>query len=163
MSQGWELFADGNLQPSVLDSLTGVELNEALLAYAIRARRGSLDSPLLAGTSKDLLEATAAHVLTELWGTYSETSNFPTLLGQAFTALELATPQVQQIQGEPAHKRVERAMYETACSVNAFRNKEGTGHGRPWISGIKDFQARYAIETMGIIAKVLLVTLSEKK
>ncbi|MDR5671430.1 abortive infection family protein, partial [Burkholderia cenocepacia] len=93
------------------------------------ARRGALDSPLLAGTAKDLLEATAAHVLVQKWGTYPSTSNFPTLLGQAFTALGLATPSDAVISGEPAHKRMERAAYELGCALNALRNKEGTGHG----------------------------------
>lgn len=59
-AQGWDLSLDGALQPRVLDSLTGKALTSALQAYADRARRGSLDSPLLAGTAKDLLEATAA-------------------------------------------------------------------------------------------------------
>lgn len=90
-TQGWNLAADGTLQPRLLESLTGRELTAALLSYADRARRGSLDSPLLAGTAKDLLEATAAHVLVQKWGSHSTSSNFPTLLGQAFTALGLAT------------------------------------------------------------------------
>lgn len=90
--QGWDLLPDGSLQPKVLDSLSGKELTAALRTYADRARRGALDSPLLAGTAKDLLEATAAHVLVQKWGSYPSTSNFPTLLGQAFTALGLATP-----------------------------------------------------------------------
>jgi Abortive infection C-terminus len=162
-SEGWELLSDGTLQPRVLDSLKGVELTKALEAYASRARKGALDSPLLAGTAKDLLEATAAHVLVECWGTYPSTSNFPTLLGQAFTALGLATPTDTVVSGEPTNKRMERASYELACALNALRNREGTGHGRPWIGNLSGAQANFAIEAMGNIAMLMLDALRSRK
>lgn len=155
-AQGWELASDGSLQPKVLESLAGKALSAALRAYSDRARRGSLDSPLLAGTAKDLLEATAAHVLVEKWGSYPSTSNFPTLLGQAFTALGMATPNDLVVSGEPSCKRVERSAYELGCSLNALRNKEGTGHGRPWVSSVTQAEARFAIESMGNIASLML-------
>lgn len=158
-SQGWELTLDGALHPKVLDSLSGKALTKALRTYAERARRGSLDSPLLTGTSKDLLEATAAHILVQKWGAYSDTSNFPTLLGQAFTALGLATGNDAVQQGEPPQKRVERSAYELGCAINALRNKQGTGHGRPWISTVTSAQATFAIESMGNIASLMLETL----
>lgn len=154
--QGWDLGADGSLQPKVLDSLSGKILTDALRAYADRARRGALDSPLLTGTAKDLLEATAAHVLVVKWGSYSSSSNFPTLLGQAFTALAFATPLDPVAAGESANKRVERSAYELGCALNALRNKQGTGHGRPWLSTVSTNQARFAIEAMGSIASLML-------
>jgi len=159
-TQGWDLLPDGSLQPKVLDSLSGKELTAALRTYADRARRGALDSPLLAGTAKDLLEATAAHVLIQSWGSNPNTSNFPTLLGQAFTALGLATPSDAVISGEPAHRRMERAAYELGCALNSLRNKEGTGHGRPWVSGITSTQAKFSVESMGNIASLMLDTLN---
>jgi hypothetical protein len=159
-AQGWELAIDGTLQPRLLNSLTGRALTSALVVYADRARRGSLDSPLLAGTAKDLLEATAAHVLVEKWGTYPTTSNFPTLLGQAFTALGFATPGEPVVTGESVEKRMERAAYELGCALNALRNKQGTGHGRPWVSSVTSAQARFSIESMGNIALLMLDALS---
>lgn len=153
---GWDLSSDGNLAPRVLEAMGGRQLTVALVAYADRARRGAMDGPLLAGTAKDLLEATAAHVLVEKWGSYPTHSNFPTLLGQAFTALNLATPTDPPQEKEPVKKRVERAAYELGCALNALRNKEGTGHGRPWLDGITQSQARFAIESMGNIASLML-------
>ncbi|AMV41764.1 hypothetical protein ATN79_03575 [Paraburkholderia caribensis] len=158
--QGWELTPDGIMQPRVLASLTGKELTSALRTYARRAQQGSLDGPLLAGTAKDLLEATAAHVLMQKWGSSTTSSNFPTLLGQAFTALGFATPSDPVTSGEPANKRVEREAYALGCALNALRNKEGTGHGRPWDSSITPSQARFAIESMGSIARLMLDALS---
>lgn len=157
---GWDLSSDGSLQPRVLDSLTGKALTSVLQAYADRARRGSLDSPLLAGTAKDLLEATAAHALVQKWGSYPSTSNFPTLLGQAFTALGLATPSDPSVAGEPINKRMERAAYELGCALNALRNKQGTGHGRPWVSSVTPAQARFSVESMGNIASLMLDALT---
>jgi cytochrome c553 len=153
---GWELTSDGVLQPKLLDSLTGKALTNALRAYADRARRGALDSPLLSGTAKDLLEATASHVLSQKWGASHNTSNFPTLLGQAFTALNFATSNNLPVIGEPVQKRVERSAYDLACSLNQLRNKQGTGHGRPWESSITPSQGRFAIESMGVIAVLML-------
>lgn len=154
--QGWELTSDGILQPKLLDSLSGKALTSALRVYAERARRGALDSPLLSGTAKDLLEATASHVLVVKWGASPSISNFPTLLGQAFTALSFATSNDPVVSGEPAHKRMERSAYELACALNHLRNKQGTGHGRPWDSSVSQSQGRFAIESMGTIAALML-------
>lgn len=162
-TNGWDLGLDGSLQPQVLENLSNKALTSALRVYAERARRGALDSPLLTGTAKDFLEAVAAHVLVQKWGSYSNGANFPSLLGQAFTALGLATSATPPNSGEPAKMRVERAAYDLACSLNALRNKEGTGHGRPWLSEVTSSQARFAIESMGNIASLLLDTMEQQK
>jgi len=162
-SEGFELSSDGEVCPLVLDGLSGTELTDVLQSYVRRARKGATDAALVTGTGKDLLEAVAAHVLTEKWGSCSEQANFPTLLGQAFVAVGLATPQDNKVSGEPAQKDVERAMYELGSSLNRLRNKEGTGHGRPWLPSVTDDEARVAIEGMGLIADRLLAALKHGK
>lgn len=152
----YTLSTDGELQPAALDTLTGIELTDALEAYVRRARRGSEDAALLVGTGKDLLEATAAHVIETRYGHYPQHANVPTLLGQAFTALGLATPQVAPTTGEPAQRRLERALYEAGCAVNALRNKQGTGHGRPWLPTVTDDEARAAVQLIGIVSSFML-------
>jgi hypothetical protein len=156
-AEGYELSPDGDLRARLLDNLCGVELTEALSAYVRRAKRGAADAALVTSTGKDLLEAVAAHVLRQRYGSYSATSNFPTLLGQVFVALGLATPQDQVTPGEAPQRRIERALYELACAINQLRNKTGTGHGRPWLPNITDAEARMATEHMGIIAERLLL------
>jgi len=156
-NEGFELTLDGHLRPKVLENLSGIVLTEALMAYVRRAKRGINDAALITGTGKDLVEAVAAHILEQRYGGYSTTSNFPTLLGRVFIELGLATPQEAVLPGEAANKRVERAMYELACGINQLRNKQGTGHGRPWISTITDDEARMAVEMMGTIAGRLLL------
>jgi hypothetical protein len=160
-SEGYVLSADGELYPSTLDDLSGISMTTALEAYVRRAQRGSEDGALLVGTGKDLLEATAAHVISEKYGQYSQEANFPTLLGQAFTVLGLSTHQTPPQPGESPHRRVERSLYEAGCAVNALRNKTGTGHGRPFLTTLSDDEARAAVQLIGIISGMLLRALKK--
>lgn len=159
--EGYSLSIDGMILPTVLENLNEEETEIALYAYVNRAKRGVGDAALLAGTGKDLLEAVSAHVLFKKWGSYPTTVNFPTLLGQAFTALGLATSNTPVEKGEPAKWRMERALYELACSINSLRNKEGTGHGRPFASSLTEDEARVAIESIGTISEYLLTALKK--
>lgn len=51
---------------------------------------------------------------------------------------------------------MERAAYELGCALNALRNKEGTGHGRPWVGNLTPGQAKFSVESMGNIASLML-------
>ncbi len=161
-AEGYLLGRDGTLSPLSLDTLSGIDLSRALEAYVRRARRGSEDAALLLGTGKDLLEATAAHVICERFGSYQTHANFPTLLGQAFVAVGFEAPAGQEPARMPAIQRFQRALYDMGCAVNALRNKEGTGHGRPWVSGVSTEEARSAVQVMGIVAGALLTALQKK-
>ena len=157
MREGYELTTDGELMPMVLGSLSGMELTKALESYIRRAQKGIRDAALVTGTGKDLLEAVAAHVIQERYGNYDNKWNFPMLLGQAFIAVGLATSQDKPIPGETPQKNVERAMFELALAINKLRNKEGTGHGRPWLPSVSESEARLVVEMMGTIAERLLL------
>lgn len=159
-TEGYELADDGDLRPLVLEQLTGVELSNALKSYVRRARNGIGDAALLAGTGKDLLEGTAAHVIREKCGVSPQHHNFPTLLGQAFVAVGLATPADPPTANESAQRNVDRSLYNLGCSINRLRNKEGTGHGRPWLPTVTQTEAKIAVEAMGIIAELLLSALN---
>jgi hypothetical protein len=156
LAEGYELTSDGLLRQRLLDNLTGAELSDALKAYVRRAKAGADDAALVTGTGKDLMEAVAAHILSERYGGYSATSNFPTLLGQTFFALGLHTPEHLVAPNEPSQHRLERTMFDMACAINRLRNTEGTGHGRPWSSTVTNDEARFAVESMGAIAEYLL-------
>ena len=153
ISEGFVLTESGELVPAVLEGLSGTAMTVALEKYVARARRGSLDAALVAGTGKDLLEAVAAHVLTSRFGDYSHSANFPTLLGQAYIAAGLS---VQKIKGQTALQEMDVALFEVACAINKLRNKEGTGHGRPFLSTLKTAEARLAVQCMGIVSERLL-------
>lgn len=159
--EGILLSEDGSLSLVALESFSGRRLTKALRSYVNRAKRGIEDGALAVGTSKDLMEAVAAHVLQELWGSYPTRDNFPTLLGQAFVALKMATPESPPVQGEHPRFKLERSMYEMACAINSLRNKQGTGHGRPWLPDVTDSEAKAAVEFIGVISEVLLSRLEE--
>jgi hypothetical protein len=156
-SEGFNLSETGELLPIVLDTLVGARLTEALKAYVRRARRGVLDAALITGTGKDLVEAVAAHVLDQRFGSYSQSANFPTLLGQAFVALGLCAVKKPNLTPQ---EQMELALYELACALNRLRNREGTGHGRPFVATITPVQARMAVQSMGLVAALLLDALS---
>lgn len=158
-SEGVLLSSDGMVTPIVLENLTDVEMQEALKSYIRRAKKGASDAALLTGTSKDLLEAVAAHVIKRMLGDYKQ-SNFPTLLGFSFHLLGMSTPETKGDNEITA--RFENSMYELGCSVNNLRNKQGTGHGRPFLPNITDTEAKAAIESMGLISEFLLNKLKEK-
>ena len=162
VSEGFSLTSDGELRPVALDSLSGVELSEALNAYVRRAQKGAEDAALVVGTGKDLLEAVSTHVLCECWGQSPAQSNFPTLLGQAFVALDLKTPADTPVNGGPPQHRLQRALYDAACAVNTLRNKQGTGHGRPWLPSVTAEEARHATQVMGVVGELLLRSLKKK-
>lgn len=91
-SEGFELALNGELRPVVLDGLSGLELTHALETYVRRAKQGATDAALLSGTGKDLVEATARHVVKERYGQDDHRANFPTVLEWAFLSLGMATP-----------------------------------------------------------------------
>ncbi|HUP70793.1 MAG TPA: abortive infection family protein [Acidimicrobiales bacterium] len=113
---------------------------------------------LLAGTGKDIIEAVAAHVATERYGSYSEQADFPTLLGQAFVAVRLDAQRPKQESGgvDGARTALSVAPYELACAVNRVRNKAGSGHGRPFIPDLTAEEVRAATEAAGLVAGRLL-------
>ncbi|MGD7009324.1 abortive infection family protein [Metabacillus sp. 84] len=158
-AEGVILSSDGVVTPVVLENLSDLEMEEALASYIRRAKKGASDAALLTGTSKDLLEAVAAHVITRLLGKYQQ-SNFPTLLGLAFHLLGLSTANTKG--NKDITSRLEISMYELGCSVNNLRNKQGTGHGRPFLPTVTYIEAKAAIESMGLISEFLLSKLKEK-
>lgn len=155
-AEGFLLAADGSIGPKVLSALQGRELTSALRAYADRAQKGMHDAALVVGTGKDLMEATASHVLRTINGSHPANMNFQGLLGMAFVALDLVVPESTVQSGESPVKGLERGLFQAAIAVNRLRNKEGTGHGRPWLSSLKDDEAKASIELVGLVSAYLL-------
>jgi hypothetical protein len=157
-AEGCELDPEGNLRPATLENLQGAELTQALDAYVRRARVGITDGALLIGTGKDLLEATARHVLVQVTGSYPETQNFPTTLYHSFDRLGLATPPpdiAKQLDQDPV-RAMQQCLWLLGCAVNRLRHAEGTGHGRPFPPNVSDGDARLSVQAMGIVSQMLM-------
>ncbi|UTH16252.1 abortive infection family protein [Macrococcus epidermidis] len=157
---GYTLSLNGVILEPLLDNMNELEKEEVLMGYVNRAKKGHQDAALVVGTSKDLLEATALHILTKVYHYDKDTYiNFPTLLGQAFLAVDLCSNN-NEINGDDqsinARKEVEYSLYKLGCSINKYRNKVGIGHGRPFVPEISEEYSKVAIESMGMIAELLL-------
>lgn len=85
--------------------------------------------------------------------TYPETANLPTLLGQAFVAAGLCATKVPN---PTPQQQLDLALYDLACAVNRLRNRQGTGHGRPFEPTVTQAQAKTAVQSMGLVAARLL-------
>lgn len=155
-AEGYVLEQDGSIRTLLLDSLSGKELSRALGVYVRRAKRGAMDAALVTGTGKDLLEATTKHVLVVKYRSEPVVTNLPTVLAQAFMALNLC---IAKDKATTPQQRLEAALFELGCAVNVLRNAEGTGHGRPFLPTVTDQEARAAIESMGVVAERMLAAL----
>lgn len=154
---GYNLDLTGELRPHMLESLEGVEMTDALWAYVRRARVGADDTELVIGTSKNLGEAAARHVLKERLGDYpiaGHNSHFPQLLGQAFAELELKASSVELDQ-DP-FLALQEAIFLMAKAVNKLRNAKGDGHGRPEPAVALVLEGRLATQASAMVTELLL-------
>ena len=161
---GFELDPEGNLRPTVLDNLDGVELTEALLTYVRRAQLGSEDAELVIGTAKNLEEATVRHVLKEMTGEYSTAgprAHFPKALFDAFYVLD-PTGSEAQLDQDP-YRAFQQALFLLACAVNRLRNDRGDGHGRPEPSAATALQGKLSAKSAGLVCEFLLAALETRK
>jgi hypothetical protein len=53
-------------------------------------------------------------------------------------------------------ERLELAWFEAGCAINTLRNRQGTGHGRPFLPSVTQPEATSAVQQMGLIAADML-------
>ena len=157
---GFTLDADGSTRQTVIDNLSGTELTATLRSYVDRINSNPDDAPLQVGTGKELDEAAARHVLTELLGDYPVSDNFPVTLTRAFTAIGMATPtELPKLDPDP-HRAVHQCLFLLATAVNRLRNDAGTGHGRPGsprkTTELNAAEARLVARATALVAGALL-------
>jgi hypothetical protein len=157
---GYVLDAEGGLAPRLLDNAPEADRYVVLRQYADRLRRGAFDSPLVTGTGKDLLEATARHVLVQGGGQYDPRMGFPGTLLSAYTVLGLSAPPGALIQGQVLDAdpvgQLQQAVFLLGLAVNRLRNADGTGHGRPYLPSVTERQAELASQAIALATELLL-------
>jgi hypothetical protein len=157
---GFTLDADGSTRQTVIDNLSGTELTATLRSYVDRINSNPDDAPLQVGTGKELDEAAARHVLTELVGDYTVSDNFPVTLTSAFFAIGMATPtDLPKLDPDP-HRAVHQCLFLLATAVNRLRHDAGTGHGRPGpprkTTELSAAEARLVARATALVAGALL-------
>lgn len=162
--EGYLLDDDGGVRRKQLETMEGTELTEALEQHVTRALLGDRDAALLVGNSKDLIEATARHVLVQVSGAYQENLYFPGTLYNAFDRLGLPLPPLDQLKefDDDAVRALNQGLFLVACAVNRLRNQKGTGHGRPQATALSPAVARTASRGAGIVSALLLDTLAAR-
>jgi len=158
--QQFTLDADGSTRQTVIDNLSGTELTATLRSYVDRINSNPDDAPLQVGTGKELDEAAARHVLTELVGDYTVSDNFPVTLTSAFFAIGMATPtDLPKLDPDP-HRAVHQCLFLLATAVNRLRHDAGTGHGRPGpprkTTELSAAEARLVARATALVAGALL-------
>lgn len=157
---GFTLEPGGEIVPRLLDNVPEADRHDALRQYAVRLRRGAVDSPLVTGTGKDLLEAAARHVIVENGGQYAANMGFPGTLLHAYTVLGLSAPSGALVQGQGLDSdpvgQLQQAVFLLGVAVNRLRNAEGTGHGRPYMPSVTDRQAELATQAIALATELLL-------
>jgi hypothetical protein len=158
---GFELTPDGELRPTLLDNVPEAEKHKVLGTYVRRIREGAKDAPLVTGSGKDLLEATAQTVIQSKGTPYSG-HDFPGILFHAFNSLNLPTPDLpameafrQKLSSNPG-ERVQQVLYLLGCEINKLRNAQGVGHGRAFPATVSDQEAKTAAQAMAVISELLL-------
>lgn len=154
---GYALNEEGAISRLLIEDLDSPEATDVLRSYVNRARHGEADAALVVGTGKDLVEATARHVLVRKTGAYPAGDNFPATLYQTFDRLgmrqghELAA----SLDADP-RKALDQALYLLAVATSRVRNAEATGHGRPEPTALTAQDGRTVIEAMALVSATLL-------
>lgn len=159
---GWRLDGSGDLNPESVAGLAGRDLSEALQQYVRRIQRASDDEALTIGSAKELLEASARHVMVESTGTYDARADFPTTFFRASTVVGTGVPTSKMIDDLDADpfRAVEQGLALTALAINRLRNAEGTGHGRPHPTQATRRQGIIAAQAAAAICHVLFPELT---
>lgn len=126
---GATLEADGRIQSKFMGPYIVAGGRETVNRLQALLRRDDLDPGSILGTSKDLLEATAKHLLREhdpdarpgdMLGIVSQAMR---AAGLATRPSEIASPNAKAIAG------LREQVVKTAAAVAPLRNKGGDGHG----------------------------------
>jgi hypothetical protein len=132
---GWMLSNDGELSEVSINLDTGGRpaLNEQL----DRLQQATEDPALALGSAKDLLEAVAKFVLSEIDWPIAKKADFGELWYFARERLNILPQQVAgDAPGANHIKAVLQNAWAIADQINALRNLQGTGHGRTLPTGV---------------------------
>jgi Abortive infection C-terminus len=161
--QGWSLSADGHLtQAGPIDLSTGQR--PALDEQLYRLQQAVDDPALALGSAKDLLEAVAKFVLTELDWPVADNADFSQRWHFARERLNILPQQVAAGFPGSDHVRVVlQSAWKIAEQVNALRNLQGTGHGRTLPTGVTPEIAWLVVREACSVAEFTLATLDKTR
>jgi len=126
---GGRLTDHGRLEPLTLGPAIEAGGRQTVDRLQSRLRDPSLDPGAILGTSKDLLEATAKHLLKE-YSPDTPAGDMPGVVGQAMRAAGLSSiPREIDSTNAKAVAVLRQQVLRTADAVTSTRNTAGDGHG----------------------------------
>lgn len=168
--EGFELDELGRIRRrgEALASILVSQLSDesAIRLHLARIQDGVDDRPEeVIGAAKDLIEATAKHVLREMGEPIPPNANLPELARLAQKQLVLHPEVLSPTKpGVDTIRRILGALSTIALSVAELRNLYGTGHGQVQrASGLHPRHARLAALTAQAYVSFLLETLSDPR
>ncbi len=159
---GWSLSDEGYPTPlGDVDLSTGGR--EALDEQLERIRRATDDPGLLLGSAKDLLEATAKFVLSDLGIEVGSSAKYSHTQYMARDRLKLNPQDVDMTMPGAEHvRKVLQSTIAIAESVAELRALQGVGHGRTLPTGVSPELAWLVIREACSVAELMLTTLDRQ-
>jgi hypothetical protein len=129
-----------------------------------RLQQATEDPALALGSAKDLLEAVAKFVLSELDWPIAKKADYGELWYFARERLNILPQQVAgDAPGANHIKAVLQNAWAIADQINALRNLQGTGHGRTLPTGVTAELARLVVREACSVAEFTLTSLDRAK
>lgn len=136
---------------------------DALEEQLDRIRRGTDDPGLLLGSAKDLLEATAKFVLSDLDVEVGSSAKFSHLQYMARDRLRLNPQHLDMTTPGPEHiRRILQNAVAIPESVADLRSLQGVGHGRTLPTSVPPELALLVVREACSIAELMLTTLDRQ-
>ncbi|MCV7593622.1 abortive infection Abi-like protein [Micrococcus sp. 140720015-1] len=155
------LADDGSLEPLVIGPAIEAGGRETVGRLQGRLRDPSLDPGAILGTSKDLMEATAKHLLKEC-SPGVPARDMPAVVSQAMRAAGLSTiPSEIDSTNAKAVAALRQQVIRTAEAVTSTRNTGGDGHGHLEPTDVSKELADY-IRHLTLAAVAYLLSEAEK-
>jgi hypothetical protein len=158
--QLYEPISTVDLPPPQLAQLRDPDAIQAQLHRIRRALEDDFEQAI--GSAKELIEATAKTVLTQLGVKYNDTASVPELARQVQRELGLH-PEViaPEAPGAETVRKILGALTTISSGVAELRNQYGTGHGRGATIRLRRRHAELAVDAAMLYCRVVLGTLSD--
>ena len=140
---------------------------ESSIPVLMKRMWGNLDDDPEAtiGAAKDVIEATAKHVILSAGESISASEKFPALLNRAMEHLGVDVKTVDSSRpGADSIRRILGSLSAIATGVNELRNHYGAGHGRPTMqSGLRSRHATLAAQAAETWVNFVLATEQDRR
>lgn len=122
------------------------------------------DPPQAIGSSKELVETVAKHVLIQYGEDPEKYDTLQQLVKAALKSLDLSLENIPETKkGVESIRQVLAGLAQIVGGTAELRNLYGTGHGRARSGGLESLHARLVVGAAATLSRFVLETLDERK